>query len=90
VQFWSLFSMPSYPLLHFRKEAFASTRCTTRANTLAAMTSAPTVEVRGYRMYPDTAATMMREPGYPILLTSNFALNKALTYRDVAQGMTVA
>lgn len=82
--------MPAHPLLHFQKEAVASTRCTTRANTLASTTSAPTVEVRGYRMYPDTGATMMCEPGYPILLTSNFGLNKALTYKGVAQGMSLA
>jgi 4-amino-4-deoxy-L-arabinose transferase-like glycosyltransferase len=30
------------------------------------------VEGHGYRMYPDTAATMMREPGYPILLAGIF------------------
>jgi len=30
------------------------------------------VEGHGYRMYPDTAPTMMREPGYPILLAGIF------------------
>lgn len=30
------------------------------------------VEGRGYRMYPDTAPTMVREPGYPMLLAGIF------------------
>jgi 4-amino-4-deoxy-L-arabinose transferase-like glycosyltransferase len=37
-------------------------------------------EGNGYRFYPDTARTLMREPGYPILLAALFiAFGKSLT-----------
>jgi 4-amino-4-deoxy-L-arabinose transferase-like glycosyltransferase len=37
-------------------------------------------EGNGYRFYPDTAKTLMREPGYPILLAGLFiAFGKSLT-----------
>lgn len=37
-------------------------------------------EGNGYRFYPDTAETLMREPGYPILLAGLFiAFGKSLT-----------
>jgi hypothetical protein len=32
------------------------------------------VEGNGYRMYPDTAPTMVREPGYPLLLAGIFSI----------------
>lgn len=32
------------------------------------------VNGNGYRMYPDTAKTLMREPGYPILLAGIYAI----------------
>ena len=32
------------------------------------------IDGHGYRMYPDTAETMMREPGYPVVLAGIYAM----------------